>query len=210
MTLLISASPNTLWDMLLRQCEGRRQVYFGVPSWGSHPGLAGWLSHCSKLRQREGVIQDGIVSALERIRFRIEVKQKIRDWYSVMYLRRRGRLLEKQRRFKAWLQRYLLTRYRVLNAIVDNLRPLVRYRFWLWKERTKWLRAIDFSDTNCKKRVFATLKLHYLNERQHRLQNRFSVWKRMMLFLRRLKRTVSTDSAAVSCFISCISLYRLV
>jgi hypothetical protein len=177
----------------LKQCDSRRQVYFGLPG-KQHAGLNNWVSFCSNMRNRK---KDIDMDKLRKLAYSIEIRQKFRDWHLVTVLRRKARFLETRRRFADWRKLFLLSRFKILHAIIDNVMPLLRYRFWLWREKTKWLRAIEFNEYQTKKRIFAALKAHSLSSRLLRLRIRFETWKKMVLFVRKLKQCVS----------KCLSVY---
>lgn len=176
----------------LRQCPARRQVYFGLPKQGPHAGLDGWVSYCNNLRKKPNNQHQNILYRIEKIRYNIEMRQKMRDWYLVTVIRRRERLHETRRRFAAWRKLFLLSRYKILTALSSNMRPLMRNRFLIWRENTHWLRAVTYYDIAWQRQVFYALTENARNSRRKRMQLRLATWKRMILFVRKLKRIVSS------------------
>ena len=173
----------------LKQCDSRRQVYFGLPN-QKHAGLNGWVSFCNNMRKPKD-LDHNLKDKLEKIRYNIEIKQKFRDWHLVTVIRSRNRYMEIRRCLIKWRALFLLTKYKILHCIFSNNKPLIRYRFLSWRDKTKWLRAVEFNDLYCKKRFFNEFKVLILYCRNSRLRDRFFAWKRMTMFLRKLKRCVS-------------------
>lgn len=174
----------------LQQCAERRQVYFGLPKGGAHAGLGDWVSFCNNLRKKPNCRQQDILYRLEKIRFNVEMCRKVRDWHVLTVVRRKARAFELQRQFFAWRKLFLLSRFKILHAILDNVKPLCRFRFLIWKQKTLWLRAVEFQELQSKRRMFDRMRAHFLASRRDKMQQSFSTWKRMLIFLRKLKRIV--------------------
>lgn len=138
-------------------------------------------------------------------RCNIEIGPKFKDWRDVTTIRRRARANELRRKFNSWRKLFLPSRYKILCAIFSNLAPLMRYRFLIWKERTRWQRAIEFHDRKTKRRVVDALRAYARFSRRSRLAQKFLRWKQMLIFVRRLKKIVSLCD--ILCQAECLTVH---
>jgi hypothetical protein len=175
---------------LLRQTEDRRQVYFGSSRGTEHHGLGQWITFCKSLNHIPEHREQDILFKLKKIRFRIETRQKLIFWHLVTQIRLRHRFHEKNRCLTKWRKLFLLTRFKVLHAILDNVKPLVRHRFLLWKERCWILRAIEFYQRSTMRRVLAAFRWHTTKTKKSRLQCSFAHWNNYKKFSCKLKKSV--------------------
>ena len=174
----------------LQQCAGRRQIYFGLPKGGAHDGLGDWISFCNNLRKNSNCRMQDILLRFEKIKFNIEMRQMVRDWHVLTVARRKRRVFELRKRFLVWRELFLFTKFKILHTILDNMKPLCRFRFLIWKQKTLWLRAVEFQELNTKRRIFDRMRDYSLVSRLDKMRQKFSTWKRMFFFLRKLKRIV--------------------
>lgn len=164
---------------LLRIPDGRRQQYFGHThrQQGEVDGLNGWFKECASIRHRRGACLQNILSELELIRRRIELRPLFRDWYYYALLLQKHRLNIQERKFKQWKRLYYAIKYRILDRLCDKmLLPRVRTLFRRWADEVMWLRAIAIDVRECKRRHFDDWKKHIAAFRLGRLLSCFRTW----------------------------------
>jgi hypothetical protein len=176
----------------LRIPDSRRLRYFGfIPSHNDIDKLNGWIRASSSMTQRRGASMQHILTHMELIRRRIDLRPLFRDWYFYAFLLQKHRLTLQKRSYKCWKALYYAIKYRILDRLVSRMHiPLMRSRFHVWVDETAWLRATNVDERKCKRRHMDWWREHAAAFRLGRLVASFRAWReraRLEALSRRLR-----------------------
>ena len=175
----------------LRLLDSRKPVYFGTPFQRSHSGLEEWIVHGRRIMRGTIIQKQHILQDIHNITRIGNLRRSFCDWKRLQRIRQISREHCILRAFRNWRMAYLLKRFSVLNSIIDNTRPLVRHRFQQWRDKSMWLKAIQFYNINTIRNIFLIWK-QYLNDiLLQRMKSTFGHWCKMASFSKKLRAIVS-------------------
>jgi hypothetical protein len=175
--------------------DDRKPVYFGIGVPEKH--LPGWFQGCNAMKINRQQRELARLRALEHISIRFELCRKFKDWHNYVLCRRLLNKHKLRQSFASWRQAFMIKRYAILEALINNNKMFIRKRFQKWHDRTLFLRALSFYN-NCLKRKYFGEWLNLLHRgRTDKVGKYFKLWKDWLSLLKTLKKLV--------CVVNCLS-----